>query len=371
VRIVVVLGAGASLANALHFHAQRMQSSRPPLDTTFFDVMQGLGIAFTTPLHDYLAGLLGHDPTSEDLRQLRMEDFFKDLYFDFQESPGSTRLRTAYTDLVLLYQRVLRETTNWLCKDSRTGAPIGRLLAAAADHADEVTIVTFNHDLVIENEIYRRARLRPRWCIERGYGTFSDGVKMAVPTSSSVRGFPAHDDDVCDHSRPIEVLKLHGSLNWTVRLGGSSPTARTLSGEAGARDVYVVTFREAMASLAWSTPRARGRGRRTWDLWPVIIPPIYAKQALRRRVQQVWSDAHTALKECSRVVFFGYSLPMIDIEAEKLFERGIAENRKLKWADVINPDPASAQRYAGLKPVVPIRWYPSPEYFIDADTFSG
>jgi len=89
-------------------------------------------------------------------------------------------------------------------------------------------------------------------------------------------------------------------------------------------------------------------------MWPVVIPPIYAKQALRRRVQDVWADANDALKECSRVVFFGYSLPLIDIDAEKLFERAITENKNLAWADVINPDPASAQRYAGLKPALPI-----------------
>src|SRR5207249_11368326 len=35
-----------------------------------------------------------------------------------------------------------------------------------------VTILTFNHDLVIENEIFRRSQLVGRWCLDEGYGSF-------------------------------------------------------------------------------------------------------------------------------------------------------------------------------------------------------
>ena len=72
----------------------------------------------------------------------------------------------AYADLVNLYLQVIRETTNWLSEDGRRGAPIGRLLADAASASESLTIVTFNHDLVIENEINRRAHLRRRWCLD-------------------------------------------------------------------------------------------------------------------------------------------------------------------------------------------------------------
>jgi hypothetical protein len=39
----------------------------------------------------------------------------------------------------------------------------------------------------------------------------------------------------------------------------------------------------------------------------------------------------------------------------------MAINDALQWADVINPDPAAAQRYAGLAPAIPIRWYSTVE----------
>jgi hypothetical protein len=114
-----------------------------------------------------------------------------------------------------------------------------------------------------------------------------------------------------------------------------------------------------------------GPGRQTWNAWPVIIPPIYSKQALRARIQPVWTDARRALESCDRLIFFGYSLPQIDIEAEKLFERGIATNDSLEWADVINPAPTAAQRYAGLAPAIPIRWYSTVDKFLAGERVPG
>jgi len=148
------------------------------------------------------------------MEQMRMEEFFKDLYYDFQSSPNASLTRNAYIQLVELYTRVLRDTTSWLCEDGRRGAPVGRMLAAAADPAERLTLITFNHGLVIENEIFKRARLRRRWCLERGYGLIGDEMVL-LRSGISGADFPVHSPD-CDHSRPIEVLKLHGSLSWVV-----------------------------------------------------------------------------------------------------------------------------------------------------------
>lgn len=371
--ICLVLGAGSSLANAKHFRPERMRNTRPPLDVTFFQTVQARGIQLAPSLRSYLRTLLRSEPTADRISAMRMEEFFKDLFFDFQDAPSNTRLRSAYTELVDLYVRVLRETTNWLCDDGREGGPVGRLIADAAHVAEQVTVITFNHDLVIENEIFRRAHLRDRWCLDEGYGSFGTELHRLLPPSSQRPSlFPSHDEDVCDHSQPITVLKLHGSLNWIVRLNSVLPTARTLSGEAGTRDIHLLTARHVQprTQIGRSRARGRGRGRSAWYTWPVIIPPVYAKQALRRRIQVVWQDARAAIEACDRIVFFGYSLPEIDIEAEKLFERAVALNNTLQWADVVNPSPDSARRYAALAPAIPVRWYPSPEQFRSAGTFA-
>lgn len=91
----------------------------------------------------------------------------------------------------------------------------------------------------------------------------------------------------------------------------------------------------------------------------VIVPPVYNKQVLIQRfLPQVWEDAQATLLQCHRLIFFGYSLPPADIEAEKLFQRSIYANDRLRAVEVVNPDPNAAARFARLVPHKPLHWYP-------------
>lgn len=363
----MILGAGASLANALYFRGQRMPHTRPPLDGSFFAAAQGLAIALPTSVRTYLANVVGINPTPPVMRELRMEEVFKDVFFDFQDDHTNRVALDAYIDLVDLYLRVLQETTNWLADDARSGAPVGRLIANAADAADEVTVLTFNHDLNIENEIQRRARLRQRWCLEEGYGTFSAELRPTSALGAPAAVFQRHANGNCDHSRPIRVLKLHGSLNWVNRINSQRPTANFLAGSSNSPihllERRVITSRQTMLGA--------GGGRTRWLTWPVVIPPVYAKQALRARINAVWQDSRDALEQADRVVVFGYSLPVIDVEAEKLIERALARNFTARWLDVIDPAPGTATRYAALSSGSrPIRWYPTVAEFLAHNSFS-
>lgn len=54
-----------------------------------------------------------------------MEEIFKDVSYYFRENVNDKAALNAYIDLVDLYLRILRETTNWLCSDNRGGEPVG------------------------------------------------------------------------------------------------------------------------------------------------------------------------------------------------------------------------------------------------------
>ena len=341
-----------------------MRETWPPLDTTFFETVARRGVAITPALRHYFQSVVGLDPTPTTLRELRMEEVFKDAFYDLDESPGDKAVLNGYIDLVDLYLRLLRETTNWLCEDRRTGAPIGRLIADAARHTDDLTVITFNHDLVIENEILRRAQLRNRWCLDYGYGSVGPTLDLVDPVGT-VPTFPTHAGGVCDHTRPITILKLHGSLNWVVRLTSNRPTANFLRGRSGNKRISLLTRRH----ITTRTSMVRvGSGRTRWETWPVVVPPVYAKQALRSAVQTTWTDAREALIKADRVVFFGYSLPGIDIEAEKLIERALAKS-PARWIDVVNPASDAAARFAAVSKTVPVRWYPRVKDFFSAGGF--
>lgn len=342
-----------------------MPNTRPPLDTTFFQVVAAIGIQLPDPIRRFFQRTSGIDPRIEDLADVRMEEVFKDVFFDFQEDDTDALARDAYIALIDLYLRVLRDTTNWLCDDNREGAPIGRLLADAADASDHLSIITFNHDLVIENEIFRRARLRERWCLDQGYGSFGAQLVLTSPTAS-IPVFSTHAQGQCDHTRPIQIFKLHGSLNWVVRINSIRPSAGILSNGPEGRDLYLIRKRKIIGREAIVRT---GRGRTRWQTWPIVVPPVYAKHALRSTIQDVWNEARGALESADRIAFFGYSLPAIDVEAEKLVERALAANTTIRWLDVIDPAAAAAQRYAGLGPAIPVRWYSRAEAFRAAGAF--
>lgn len=365
--VVLVLGAGASLAHAEHFHGQRMQDRNPPLDVTFFEKVRALQIAVPVILRDYGRRVPPVDPFEKLARSVRMEEFLKDLYYDFLDSPGREQIREAYSELVELYVRVIRETTNWMCEPAKIGGPIGRLIAAAAEDADGVTILTFNHDLVIENEVVKRARLRPRWCIDEGYGSMSEEMEYTDP-APGLGAFYTHGP-ACDHQRPIHLLKMHGSLNWYIRIGGERPSGRQLSGQGASPQIYASRRRTVPVQFQQHVER-EGRGRRTFNTWPVVVPPIYGKDALIKAfVGPVWDDGRLRLANADLIVFFGYSLPEMDIQAERLFQRALRVNREVAVA-VVNRSPQAAARFAGLSQGQPVTWYGSIDRFLHVGPFS-
>jgi len=139
---------------------------------------------------------------------------------------------------------------------------VNRIIHEAAQRATKISIITFNHDLVIENEIFKRARLRKRWCLDEGYGSFGTSMTATAPRSRGVAKFPVHDAG-CDHTRPITVYKLHGSLNWYVKMRGKTPTRSLLTGGSGPKKIAVTRQRTLAAQVTVSNQRSKpGRGGR-------------------------------------------------------------------------------------------------------------
>jgi hypothetical protein len=241
---------------------------------------------------------------------------------------------------------------------------VGKLLAAAGKYADDLTIITFNHDLVIENEIFRRAALASRWCLDGCYGSMSADLNQLYPPVGTPK-FNLHADGDCSHARPVTLLKLHGSLNWLVRINSRRPTASVLNaGPSASRKLQLVNRRQITGTSVFVRS---GSGRTQWNMWPIVVPPVYAKTALRNAMAKAWADARSAVELADRLVVFGYSLPAIDIEAEKLFERAIAQNASLQHIDVINPGHQSAARFAQVGRSMPLHWYPSVDAMLSAD----
>lgn len=134
--------------------------------------------------------------------------------------------------------------------------------------------------------------------MDKGYGSASDELHLLYPASNVAR-FHLHSDDACEHDRPISILKLHGSLNWVVRLNSKRPPASFLKGEGPAKEIHLLIRREISERQHYAR---KGAGRKRWDLWPIVVPPVYAKHELRTQILDgVWADAKSALRAAARL----------------------------------------------------------------------
>lgn len=139
-RLVLVLGAGATLAQALDARERGHRGEPPPLDTTFFDVLNDLPAKVPATLREYAEELLTIDPFAAGAVKPRMEEFFKDAFYDFvQEADHSGSNAKVFGQLVVSYRGAIRSTTNWVCEHCNEG-PVPDLLAAAAMSADHVDV---------------------------------------------------------------------------------------------------------------------------------------------------------------------------------------------------------------------------------------
>lgn len=190
---VLIIGAGGSLAQAYSLRPG-WGTKRPPLDQNFFSTIAQLARRDPTIRHLQTAfsqsltalGQRFRDPwTSEEPR---METFFAEVYYEVTSQRTPTAL-ALYWALVNLYVKTLCETTNWLALHNREGA-LERLIRreVARSEGEEVTVVTFNHDLIIENAIARVFPNLNAWCLSSVYGDLGFTELRSVPAQS----FPGH-----------------------------------------------------------------------------------------------------------------------------------------------------------------------------------
>jgi hypothetical protein len=274
-----------------------------------------------------------------------MEAFFTQLFYDVDRHPRNRAYQDAYTQLVEQYAELIGTTTRPMAGAAEARyrrSPLVRLLAALCGPRDRLAVITFNHDLVVEDAIDRSPELHGRWCLDRGYGRLSQRLGVARPAESRERDEPLDElprhGAGCRHPPAAIVLKLHGSLNWFV-----TDDARRSPAQINVRGrIALLPPRRVQRNVVL---HHRGRGLRTR---PVIIPPVYSKFGLRRAVEPVWNQAEEELERAERIVFVGYSLPQADADARQLFARGLAGNERAGWIDVVNPGPEPFQRYVEL-----------------------
>lgn len=289
-RTVLLLGAGAT-RGALHHTLLNGKRLKPPLNGDFFQVAATYARA--------------HGPNSVETHRLRrlrrvfrddipirglptMEDAFSllSLAGDFPEIYRGRRGRPPAADRRQEIHDFLRLAFGILTQlDRPDGAPSGYdRLVGKLGPAD--TVVTLNYDTLLDSALWRHG-----WDPKHGYGLKGGNDKVqwdaVTPTSpSSASG--------------VQLLKLHGSVNWFVR-GAVAQLERLYT-------------KKPVRVTAPRRNEIAGHIRQ-------IIPPVYGKTFKHDHWRTLWDLAYRALLEADILVIIGCSLVDTDFHLRALFSR--------------------------------------------------
>lgn len=145
----------------------------------------------------------------------------------------------------------------------------------------------------------------------------------------------------------INLLKLHGSLNWAITTDKKDITSLPVK-------EYVDTIRVFPNEKAIYLPI----GNEMIDIFkkkkfeveqePVIIPPTWNKSDQYSSIQNVWIKAAEKLESADYLFIIGYSLPETDAFFKLLYGLGTVGNKILRKIVVINPDKFIEEKFKNL-----------------------
>lgn len=133
----------------------------------------------------------------------------------------------------------------------------------------------------------------------------------------------------------VEVLKLHGSLNW---------------GSEGDDHIDVVQPRDFLRRREMIGPDlyrtdflgSGGHGD------PLIVPPSWSKSAHYNPIRGVWSRAAQRLSEADTIIVVGYSLPRTDEFFRYLYALGTLSQTRIKHIEFVSLDEEAYTRFKGM-----------------------
>ena len=306
-RTVVVLGAGAT--RGAEFVEKHNPVCRPPLNADFFtqlqrvqtykhqatvdgvlrDVLRIYGPNYQVTLEQYVTQI-------ESL--MEMLDMLPVGSTAFSPE-GLAEMRQR---LLNALSAVLEESADVVKANSharKNPCSYHAAIVSALEARD--TIVTFNYDCVIDDALRRWAD--GKWSAQYGY---------CFPNPGRVSGHEPWSADNAPgaHNRSVNLLKLHGSLNWR-----PLPLA----------DDAEIRLRER--------PYKQG-GDKEYEL----VPPENSKRLSDRPIlKRLWGNAELALRRAEVLALVGFSFTPTDLHVDSLFRLAMATNDKLKRIIIVNP----------------------------------
>lgn len=135
-------------------------------------------------------------------------------------------------------------------------------------------------------------------------------------------------DNKCKHkpSAPLEILKLHGSLNWLV------------CPECTEDDKKIFFVREYIIGESYEEDENRRCANCGCQLERLIVPPVFSKLSKDPKyepMKDIWRLAEYSLVEAERIHIMGYSFPVTDTQFESFFINSLIKNKSLEEVIIV------------------------------------
>jgi NAD-dependent SIR2 family protein deacetylase len=290
-KTVIFLGAGASVAEGAPTQADLFRVYFNSKRTKHNKIDQHLSLYFK---HFWKIDVKSDSfdnivfPTFEEaLGMLEMARDRREAFHEFFNTPNSDKIGHTIEDLVFLIAEILDERL-------RTNVYHNKLIdnLILQNVLYDTSFISLNYDILIDNAItaaYEHADL-------------DYSINFA---NYSVPG----DWHAPNKARAVDLLKVHGSLNWLY-----CPVCKSIW--LTPREKGVVS--KLISGNERANACAECKGRHV----PVLVPPTYFKVMSNPYLVAVWEKAERVLRECDHIIFCGYSLPDADIHIKYLLKRG-------------------------------------------------
>ncbi len=160
---------------------------------------------------------------------------------------------------------------------------------------NKIDYITFNNDDCFDEALYRISE--HKWDADGGYGFRCRHAESAISRDRTWMG-----------QQPIFILKLHGSINWRIKLGYYPPYSIDAIVHYEKWNPVVIEKRTIEDEIIESHLERE----------PLIVLPAIIKSDLKDQsiLKHTWQMAYRKLKNADKVTFIGYSLPETDIASK-------------------------------------------------------
>lgn len=318
---VVVLGAGSTRGAQFVVEADPVPRCQPPLNADFFTQLQRI----TTERHQETVQAVIEDAVKlyGPNFSLTLEQYFTQLEAMIETAKSAKGLPREFRQASLMAMRdrlleALSATLEESADVAKEASPARKSRCRYHDSLVDAleaqdTIISFNYDCVIDHAL--REQGSGKWSAKFGY-TFPNAGRVEKVRPWNAKQAPT------TLNGSINLLKLHGSLNWfPFPPGGQGP----------------IKLRERPYKQA---------GQKRYE----IVPPEYVKRKDAQPIYKaLWGHAEMALRRAEVLVFIGFSFTPTDLDVEALFRLALVSGRKkLRRVVIANPNREHRQRIRSI-----------------------